>query len=71
MRQYYTLVERSTSGVWSPQFGDFDRKLVELERQDYIDSGEIKGKNLKIITSGDTQAEIDAAVDKLNTKVSP
>ncbi|WP_280178099.1 hypothetical protein [Rhizobium anhuiense] len=36
------------------------------ERAAYIENGEAKAKELKVITTGDTQAEINAAVAKLN-----
>ncbi len=44
---------------------DYDKSVVEDERDDYRDKG-WKAKELQIITTGDTQAEIDAAVAKLN-----
>lgn len=65
-RKYFTLAERNADGQWSPQFGDYDRDCVDEERADIIAGGTIKAKDLKVITSGATQAEINAAIDKLN-----
>lgn len=66
--KYYTLVQYYTElDKWMIEFGDYDRMLVIFELEDYKDHG-VKRKNLKIVTSGDTQAEIDAAVKQLNEK---
>jgi hypothetical protein len=66
-RRYFTLVsiDGSPGCPWSPEFGDYDRRIVEGELDDYRDRG-WKAKELKIIETGDTQAEIDAAVRDLN-----
>ena len=68
-RKYYTLCTRE-DGVWAPQFGDYSREVVEQERDDYRDSSHqtYKARDLRIITSGDKQADINAAVAKLNAK---
>jgi hypothetical protein len=72
-RSYYTLAVRwhevgLTLGHWTPEFGDYDEEVVEEERRYYrIDHGH-KAKDLKIIRTGDTQAEIDAGIAKLNAK---
>lgn len=65
MRTYFTLCERGDDGVWRAEFGDYDRETVEAERADYRDHGK-RAKTLKIVRSGDTQAEIEAAVKELN-----
>lgn len=67
-KAYYTLAERQPDGPWSPQFGDYDKEAVEAERADmlYSGAGRLRGKDLKIIKTGDRQADIDAAVAKLN-----
>ncbi|MQW73435.1 hypothetical protein GHK50_20930 [Sinorhizobium medicae] len=66
-RKYHTLVViDGTPGCrWSPEFGDYDLETVKDERDDYLDRG-WKRRELQIITTGDTQAEIDAAVAELN-----
>lgn len=68
MKTYYSLVERRANGQWGPQFGDYDKEAVEAERRDmlYSGAGRLRGKDLKIIKTGDRQADIDAAVAKLN-----
>lgn len=63
-RTYYTLAVRE-DGTWTPQFGDYSRKVVQDEMLDYRDHDH-KAKNLRIVTSGDTQAEINAATSALN-----
>lgn len=67
-KPYFTLVERTPDGPWGPQFGDYDKQCVEDERADmlYAGAGRIRAKDLRIVRSGDTQAEIDAAIAKLN-----
>ncbi|SCW76956.1 hypothetical protein SAMN02927900_04741 [Rhizobium mongolense subsp. loessense] len=64
-RKYHTLVIR-INGRWSPEFGAYEREDVRAEYAGYLESGEAKRKDLKVITTGDTQAEIMAAVAKLN-----
>ncbi|WP_085025256.1 hypothetical protein [Ensifer aridi] len=66
-RKYHTLVaiDGSPGCPWAIEFGDYDLETVKDEYADMRDRG-WKAKELKIITTGDTQAEIDAAVAKLN-----
>jgi hypothetical protein len=73
-RRYFTLAVRwhwEEAGVlhsrWSPEFGDYDREVVESERDDYR-SRDFKARDLKIISTGDKQSDIDAAIMKLNNK---
>lgn len=64
-RKYYTLATR-TDGRWGPEFGDYSRSVVVQEKADsYAD--QFKGKDMKIIVSGDTQLEINQAIATLNT----
>lgn len=58
---YFTLAQR-TGNAFFPQFGDYDRDTVEQERRDMIASGEGKARDFRIVRSGDSQADIDAAV---------
>lgn len=69
-RLYFTLVtiDGSPGCRWAPEFGDYDCTTVEDERDDYLDKG-WKRRELKIITTGDTQADIDAAVAALNEDI--
>jgi hypothetical protein len=70
-RTYYTLVSRNWASqydsTWAIEFGDYDRSVVQAERDDYRDHG-CKARNLRIISSGDSQAEINAAVAALNAE---
>lgn len=67
-RTYFTLAIRA-DGVWSPQFGDYDRETVEQEARDMRDSDSaLRSKDCKVISSGDSQDAINAAIAKLNAK---
>ncbi|MDX0568135.1 hypothetical protein GOL81_23120 [Sinorhizobium medicae] len=59
------LVNGSPGCKWAVEFGDCDETTVKQEFADMRDRG-WKRRELKIITTGDTQAEIDAAVAELN-----
>lgn len=66
-RSYYTLLVReSERDPWAIHFGDYDRDTVEDERYIERHAGDYAAINIRIITTGDTQAEIDAEVDRLN-----
>jgi hypothetical protein len=64
-RKYYTLVTReAVADKWAPQFGDYDRECVEQEVQDsYLTYAR---QHRRIICTAPGQADIDAAVAKLN-----
>jgi hypothetical protein len=68
-RTYYTLVAHEGDHIadnpWGIAFGDYDLETVKAERDEYRDKG-WKAKELKIITTTDLQADIDAAVRSLN-----
>lgn len=64
-RTYYTLALRDDNHGFRIEFGDYDRATVEAEMECYTEHDYLK-RNAKIVTSGDTQAEIEAAVAKLN-----
>lgn len=67
MKKYYTLLIRhSKNDPWAIDFGDYSRSVVEEERQMNDDWRPCPQQ--KIIRTGDTQQEIDAAVRKLNSK---
>jgi hypothetical protein len=67
--KYYTLLTRYEK-KWYPQFGDYDKAVVEQERRDILNSPDpaeyILGRDTLIITTGPKQKDIDAAVRKLN-----
>jgi|TARA_R110000824_G_scaffold396227_1_gene597574 hypothetical protein len=55
--KYFTLEVEFAPGVWSPDFGDFERAVVVAELDDRVaypdwaDNGdELKRKNYRIIT---------------------
>lgn len=64
-RTYYTLAQR-IDGKWTPQFGDYDRETVAAEIADYADNGTAKRKDMRIVASGDKQADIVAKLAALN-----
>jgi len=65
-KKYYSLLVRSnTKSPWCVEFGDYDRDVVMDELRDYM-YHDNKRMNLKIICTGDTQAEINAEVERLN-----
>tara|TARA_R110002020_G_scaffold336102_2_gene551226 strand:- start:576 stop:773 length:198 start_codon:yes stop_codon:yes gene_type:complete len=54
-RVYYVMQIEYAPGVWSPEFGDFDRSVVVQEISDRVDSydeddngNELKRKNYRI-----------------------
>jgi hypothetical protein len=67
-RKYHTLLlneaPQGEGPQWAIQFGDYDRDNVEYERDEYL--RDHPAKSLKIVTTGDKQADINAAVAKLN-----
>ena len=60
---YYSIAVQFDKGdTFSVQFGDYDREVVVQEVEDsYADAHKVR-----IVRSGDTTAEINAAVAKLN-----
>ena len=67
--RYYTLVIQDPETLrWSPEFGDYDRETVEQERDDQIDSEACTFLTSRVITTEDTQADIDATVAAMNSK---
>ncbi|MBB4000900.1 hypothetical protein [Aureimonas pseudogalii] len=68
-RTYHTLLTRDLkhpiSNQWCPDFGDYDRKVVEAERDDYRDKGWAAAE-LRIIETSSDQKGIDAVVAALN-----
>lgn len=65
-KPYYTLAVL-IDGRWSPEFGDYDRDVVDDEMRDtYLDGG-WKRNQCRIVRTADDQAAITAAIAKLNT----
>ncbi len=63
-RKYYSLLVK-LDNRWSPQFGDYVRKVVADEGDD-TKHHYPKGTKMKIICTGDTQASIMAEVTRMN-----
>lgn len=66
-KPYYTLVVRDADSplYWSPEFGDYDKSVVEEERIAMMADPFVKAR---IIRTMDDQASIDAAVAALNER---
>jgi hypothetical protein len=61
-KRYWTLIEwHEDTKKWSPQFGDYSKSVVT---QEWRDSYKGNGLHYRVICSGDTQAEIEAAIAK-------
>ena len=72
MKTYYTLcVYEPQHDKWFIHFGDYELDVVADEKQEmnYGWDG-IPMKHMRIVKTSDQQADIDAALDKLNGKVS-
>lgn len=68
-RKYHTLLTREDDGKWHIAFGDYDRQVVVDEKEGYRDGYPgYKAKDLKIITTGDRQADIAREVAMLNAE---
>lgn len=65
MKKYYTLVLREDGERWRPEFGSYTRQDVRDEMADYT-AYDYRSCDAKITTSGEAQADIDAAVGELN-----
>lgn len=63
-KAYYTLLVQYEKGdQWSAAFGDYDRDVVEQEKED--DYGD--AHKARIVRTGDTQAAIDTEVTRMNS----
>jgi hypothetical protein len=67
-RKYYTLAVKSVDNIWGPDFGDYNRKVVAQEMADRRESGDYDSDEMQVISSGDSQAEINAAIAELNAQ---
>ena len=69
-RAYYMLFTRESDGKWSPQFGDFVRKVVVDESRDSY--REYKGKDKQIVkTTEAMSANWRFIASTLNNEVPP
>lgn len=64
-RPYFTLIVKRDD-LWCPEFGDYDHSVVVDESMEYSDD-----EKTRVIASGDSQPDIDAAVKALNGGWSP
>ena len=61
---YYTLVSRE-DGVWAIEFGDYDKALVQGERDLLIHGAGIPKRDTFILTTFDNQDAINEAFEAL------
>lgn len=67
-RKYHTLLVRDNAGEpWGAAFGDYDRDAVN-DARDEATHFEYRRSDTRIITTGETQDEITAAVARLNKR---
>lgn len=61
-RKYWTVAEWLPAlERWTPQFGDYDKKVAQEEMRDMSAGGiKIKAKHLALVSSEATQAAINA-----------
>ena len=66
-KRYYVLLVQETAGErFGVQFGDYENYVVKDEYQEYRDKG-YKPAQLQVLgVEGDTQNEIDIAVNRFN-----
>ena len=68
MRTYHTLLVRDgLDDAWGVHFGDYDYDTVYEERGELLNGGVLRSHVL-IIHTTDAQADIDAAVDRINAE---
>jgi len=70
-KTYFTLIVKEPDAKWSPQFGDYDRAVVDEEMHDYKEHvGDgcqwPTGTKFSIIGTAPDQASINACIEKLN-----
>lgn len=66
-RKYHTLLTRF-EGRWGIEFGAYDRSDVVAEMECIHDGGMYLKRDMKIVTTGDAQADIEARVAELNAE---
>ena len=67
-KKYFTVIEK-IDGIWTPQWGDFDRDAAKLELDDMVYSDpDAKRKNFAIMTSQPGQKNIDSKINELNLR---
>lgn len=67
-KTYYVMIERdSASEPWAVQAGSYERSDILAEVQDRLDH-DVRVSNIKVLTTTDKQADIDAAIVRLNAR---
>jgi hypothetical protein len=75
-KKYYTLVSKdvnNSADPWTIEFGDYSRGIVSGEMREYRYNNALRNegeerREYKIISSGDSQSEIEAVVKELNRR---
>lgn len=71
-RPYYLLAVQDNDGIWSPQFGDYERSVVNAERDDYCNRYQTprvyRYQTLVMKLDNARQDTCDAAIQKLNQR---
>ncbi len=67
-RVYYSIMERlPSSKMWGAQWGSYDKKEVQQELRDMLDSGSAPKRNdLIVVATGEKREDIEAAASDLN-----
>jgi hypothetical protein len=64
---YFVCLIRE-AGRWAIHFGDYERKVVDQERRDVLDSGELKSSAVIVVRCPrDDQPSIDRMIAALNS----
>lgn len=70
-KKYYTLLESINGALFTPEFGDYEKDVVEDERDDMKARAELTDDGThteyKIIRTGETQTEIDNEIARINS----
>lgn len=61
---YHTLFTREDNGKWYPQFGDYVKRIVRDEIENY--RGEYKRKDIKIVSHCDSIWQTDDLIALAN-----
>ncbi len=67
MTRYFTLLTQQPDKTWGVEFGSYKRSEITFEKESLHDGYErIPYTKMYVLETGDTQQEIQAAVDQLN-----
>jgi hypothetical protein len=66
MTPYFSLLSRAPGDRWCVEFGAYDRETVLAEYEEMRDNCDEPGWHFKIVCTGDGQADIQEALDRLN-----